>query len=108
MQDLLSRYKQVELLKKRTEREIAGEELRKIKHLEDRQHQTQDLQKRVLWAEVQEIENEIAVVQRDIEGMDESIQEFTNRIEKEQDVIKSLQAKAEDANEKIESLANDL
>lgn len=108
MQDMLSRFKQVELLKKKTEREAAGEELRKIKRLEDRQHQTQELQKRILWAEVQEIEAKIDSIQKDINHIGESIETFNARIRTEEEASSKLQEEMNSANSKIDSLANEL
>lgn len=60
MNSMLHRYKDVELGKKRQIRDEAMEQVRAVQHLEDRQKQILDLEKKVVWADVQAIEDDIA------------------------------------------------
>lgn len=108
MQGMLSNYKRVDLLKKRTEMKSAHEEMMKIKHLENRQQQTSDLQKRIFWAEVQEKEKEISELQKEVQTVDETMNEFKSRIESEKQKQSEWEEAINNSKTQIESLQNDI
>ena len=76
MNSMLHRYKDVELGKKRQIRDEAMEQVRAVQHLEDRQKQILDLEKKVVWADVQAIEDDIAGRESEISQIDQTMEKI--------------------------------
>lgn len=108
MQDMLTRFRDVELLKKSAELQAAKDDLNHIKQFEGTQQKIQEMEKRMLWADIQEMEANVATIQKEIDTYDETIAGFNERIRKEETIQATLKEQEDDSNVRIASLESDL
>ena len=95
MNETLKRYKDVELGKKREERDKAQDELRAVEHLRTRQEQIVEMEKRVAWAEVQEYETEIEGIEGEIHQLETTMEVLNRDIAADQEKLKELEMSSE-------------
>lgn len=108
MNETLKRYKDVELSRKREERDRAQEELKAVEHLRNRQEKIVELEKRVAWADVQMYERDIEESKQEVEKLDETMQVLRTSIEKDQKKLEELEEEADKFKQKLEGVQNDL
>ena len=108
MNETLKRYKDVELSRKREERNRAQEELKAVEHLRSRQEKIVELEKRVAWAEVQRYERDIEESQQEIQKLGETMETLQVSIEKDRESLKELEEEAEQFKQQLNGISNDL
>lgn len=108
MNETLKRYKDVELGRKREERDKAQEELRAVEHLRSRQEQIVELERRVAWADVQEYEGEIDGLEHEIQQLDDTMLVLRDDIEKDNAKLKELEAASDQFQQQLNGIMNDL
>ena len=108
MNETLKRYKDVELGKKREERDKAQDELRAVEHLRTRQEQIVEMEKRVAWAEVQEYETEIEGIEGEIHQLETTMEVLNRDIATDQEKLKELEMSSEQFQQQLNGIMNDM
>lgn len=108
MNSMLHRYKDVELGKKRQIRDEAMEQVRAVQHLEDRQKQILDLEKKVVWADVQAIEDDIAGRESEISQIDQTMEKIQSARDATAKELEAVLSESAAVDEQVQAVKNDL
>ena len=108
MNETLKRYKDVELGKKREERDKAQDELKAVEHLRTRQEQIVEMEKRVAWAEVQEYEQEIESMESEVHQLEATMEVLNRDIATDQEKLKELEMASEQFQQQLNGIMNDM
>lgn len=108
MNSMLHRYKDVELGKKKQIRDEAFEQVRAVQHLEDRQKQILDLEKKMVWSDVQSLEEEIDEAEGEVAQIDHTIEKIQNTRDATSKELETILSESSAVDAKIQAVKNDL
>ena len=108
MNSMLHRYKDVELGKKKQIRDEAIEQVRAVQHLEDRQKQILDLEKKMVWSDVQSLEEEIDEAEGEVAQIDHTIEKIQNTRDATSKELETILSESSAVDAKIQAVKNDL
>ena len=108
MRDMLNRYKEVELSRKRRELAEVEEELDTVRSLKDKEEKLQELKRREIWAEIQERKSFVSSKEEELQDIETTLAEMEKKMENDSHLLEEVKKSSDEKKAQISAIRQEI